>query len=162
MFAGTSAEAKENIQQFFINKSVPSPSPKDIIRARDERGNLILIEEINSDEKYEQIRKRYYTEHDTDLWKLWQYENTDLLRRERLSKQQPLISLSTFTKYKPNHVQQCGYLSQFGCATGIEFEWIHEAMMKTLCNNHHCGDPNKCDTYNATMGLKCVCDTCSH
>ena len=124
---------------------------------------MILIEEINSDEKYEEIRKRYHTEHDVDLWKLWQYENADLLMRERLTKQQPLISRKTFTKYKLNHVQKCDYLSQFGCSTGIEFEWIHEAMMKTLDDNHICGDPNKCDNYDAaTMGPRCTCHTCSH
>ena len=158
---GLSREAKNDIKQFFVNKGVVSPSDRDTIRLRNERGNLILIEEINSDEKYEEIGKLFYTENDVDLYQEWLYENVDLLRRERLAKQQPLISRKTFTNYKPNYVQKTSYLSQFACTIDTEFDWIHATMMKTLQDNHECGDPNKCTNFAIPMGTRCTCDRCS-
>ena len=104
LYSGLSPEARMNIWNWWIQHSVPSPCKQDTIRKKDMRGQLVLLEEINSDEKYEEAVKQYYTETDKDLYKSWQYENTDLFTRERLSKGQPLISLNTFTKY-PNWVQ---------------------------------------------------------
>ena len=116
---GLSAEAKQSIYDFAVNNSVPSPCKSDVIRRRDEYGNLKLLEEINSDEKYEEISKQYHTTHKLDLHKQWQYESADLQMTERLSKQRPLISRTTFSKYFPNHVQKKDYLSQFACAEYI-------------------------------------------
>ena len=138
--AGLSQEAKDSIYEFGIENSVPSPCKSDSIRRRDEYGNLVLVEDINSDEKYEELTKRFHTAHKSDLCKQWQYQTADLQMRERLSKHKPVISRKTFSKYFPNHVQKKPYISQFGCEKGIQFRWIHKSMMKTLQDNHHCGE----------------------
>ena len=158
--AGLSQEAQENIHNWWLEHSSVSPSKDDTIRKKDNRGQLVLLEEINSDEKYEEVQKRYYTDTDGGMWLLWQYQNTDLLYRERLSKGQPIISKRTFTKYRPNWVDQTNYLSQFACDKCIEFEWMHDGLMKTLKDNHSCG-LTTCNNYQENMSTKCICDNCS-
>ena len=147
---GISQEAKQSIRDFCVRNSVPSPCKSDTIRARDERNNYVELEEINSDEKWMEVNKRYHTMSVMDMHKQWLWETPDLQTRERLSrprekyKQRMVISRISFSKYCPNHIQKKDYLSQFGCESGIEFEWLHKEFIKVIVDNHHCGDINKC------------------
>ena len=159
---GTSPRLKQSIRDFCLRESCVSPSKCDVIRARDERGNLPLLEEINSDEKYEEITKQFYTTNVCDWHKQWQYENMELLREECPSKGQVMTSRQTFTKYIPNHVQKKSYLSQFACILCLEALWMHQTMMKTLRDNHHCGDLTKCFNHEESMETLCTCPSCSN
>ena len=122
---------------------------------------------MNSDEKWLEQSKRFHTAPVVDWHKQWLWETPDLQMRERLSKpperykQRVVISRKCFSKYIPNHVQKKDYLSQFACETGVEFEWLHKDFIKTLQDNHQCGDPNKCANWRAPMGTQCTCPTCT-
>ena len=128
---------------------------------RDERNKLVELE-LNTDEKYAETVKQYHTQHKCDMYKSWQYSNTDLLTRECLSKHRPITCRKTFNKYIPNHIKKVDFLTQFGCEKGIGFEWIHKALIKALKNNHECGDPTKCVYYTANMGDRCTCIRCNN
>ena len=160
--AGLSPELKQSIRGFCLRESCISPSKRDTIWLRDERGNLIELAELNSDEQWKEGPKQYHTTHVKDLHVQWQYENMDLMTSECLSKGRPMTCRKTFTKYIPNQVQKTGYLSQFACAVGTEFEWMHQSFMKMLSNNHHCTDANKCINSTEVMGAICTCSTCSN
>ena len=120
------------------------------------------IEELNTDEKCREIVKQYHTQHISDMHKSWQYANTDLLTRECLSKHRPITCRRTFTKYIPNHIKKTNFLSQFACETCVEFEWIHKALIRTLKDNHDCGNISKCIYYRVNMGDSCTCIRCSN
>ena len=133
------------MSDFCVQESCPSPCKRDTNRARDEPGNYTLLEEINSDEKYVEHMKQYHTANKCDLHKQWLWQTQDLQRRERLSKRKPVISRYAFSKCIPNHIQKKDYLSQFACESGVQHEWMHHSLIKTLQDNHDCGNPNKCN-----------------
>ena len=123
---------------------------------------MTLLEEINSDEMYEEVTKQYHTTNVTDLHVKWQHQNADLVTRECLSKDRSITCRKTFTKYVPNQVSKKHYISQFACGDDIEFEWLHQAVMKILRDHHQCGGPNICVIYDEEMKTICTCETCTN
>ena len=83
-----------------------------------------------------------------------------LLKNIKL-KCKPTHCKNIFTKFKPNHIQKKGYLSQFACEDCITFGFEHSAVMKTLQESHYCGDHTRCPNWVAPMGPQCSCDDCS-
>ena len=169
---GLSDELKQSIIDYWYSVSVDSPCKTDTVRKRDDRGILLRMDDENGDYdfeisddsdddiKYQTVRNRYYTQSDKQCYDEWQYNNIDILTRERLSRGRPLITPKTFTKYRPHHINHKDYLSQFACEDCTLFTFKHTALHKQLDRSHHCGT-SECNNWAAPMGPQCSCADCS-
>ena len=66
---------KENKRTYWRKISMESLQKNDNIIARDENDNKIWLEGINSDELFEEVKKRYCTQTDDDMYKQWQHDD---------------------------------------------------------------------------------------
>ena len=75
------------MRQFWIDISVPSPSPYDTVYEKDRNGARIKIG-VNNEGKpvYKQTQKRYYTEYDYEIYDRWKFENMDINTKENCDK----------------------------------------------------------------------------
>ena len=118
MFVETPPRIEESYSTFWINNSIPSPSPDDIEIARDKDGKRI---KVNAEWSY--VQKRYYIETDKELFARWKYENQDLIETHLLSHGKT-TNIRTFTKYRPHYIYQTGVLTQFACDVCVDWGFM--------------------------------------
>ena len=130
---GTTTAIINSIVKRWTDIRCPSPCETDTIYARDFRGNLIEIEdELDIDEKCEEVTKRYYTETDQHVYDAWLYDETNVITTELLAKGKALPSKKLFVKYRPNHIQRTSHLSQMACDACTMHVFEHEALISKL------------------------------
>ena len=148
----------ESYRNFWIENSVPSPSPHDTVIEKDVDGKCIKI-----GEEYKTIQKRFYVEYDYELFDGWKFENAELIEEYLTSKgaKGKKTNINTFKKYRPNYIEQTNCLTQFACDNCTDWSFVKSGLDGVSRRIHDCGS-KECDNYDeTTMAHKCTCDDCS-
>lgn len=151
----------ESIEKSWSDNAQWSPSKLDVVIRRGRFGKPIPIQGV-AGKKYEEIRIKTFTETDDDIYDLWKSEYAQLLDIECTQQHRPIPSLTTFVRYRPNHIKQRPHHSQFGCTKCVHFRFLHQALHKRLGHQHVCRTA-RCPNYRIPMGNKgCTCDGCTY
>lgn len=105
-YTETPAVIKRLYRNFWIEISVPSPSPADTIIERDENDKCIKI-----DDEYKQIQKRFYVDYDYEVFVQCRNKYPELIEQHLLNKgKKPNIKV--FKECRPCYCNYKYYKSQ--------------------------------------------------
>ena len=134
--------------------SVPSPSPYDTVIAKEIDGTRIKI-----DDEWKWVQKRYYVQHDVDLFVRFKLEYKNLIEVHMGSLNK--IQIDCFKKYRPKHIYKTDTLTQFACDNCVAFDYSRSALKKGSSKVHKCGT-KACPNYDNHMGDTCNCMYCKN
>ena len=149
----------ECIEKSWINIAKWSPSKDDVVIRRDRYGKPIRAP-ANSPKKYEEIRVKAFTETDDDVHDIWRSECAEIIDEHCTKQNRRIPCISTFVKYRPNHVKHRPHHSQFGCEKCVHFRFQHQALHQKIAHHHQCG--TRCTNYRVSMGKTCTCNQCTN
>ena len=141
-------------RKFWIDISVPSPSPADTIIERDENDKCIKI-----DDEYKMVQKRFYVEYDYEIFEKCRNTHPEAIEQYLLNKGKK-ANIKVFKECRPNFVQQTGILTQFACDKCTDYDFA-KAGLKTVTKYIHNCNTKQCRNYRYPMGNQCTCDRCN-
>ena len=144
----------ENYRNFWMQISVPSPSPTHTVIEKDENAKPMKVEG-----EYKKVRKMFYVEYDHEVFEKYKFENRELIE-EYLIAHGKKINITTFKEHKLNYVEQTGILTQFACDNCTEFGFVKAGLIANIKYVHDCGSES-CWNYTQSMGDVCNCDDCA-
>ena len=77
------------MREFWIEMSVPSPTPTDTVIERDHAGKCVEM-----DGEYKKVRKRFHVEYDYEVFERWKTDKIDLIE-EHLHRHEKKTNINT-------------------------------------------------------------------